>query len=219
MAEPRRRDEIQGDIIHEYDGIEEADNQLPRWWLLTFYGAIAFAVGYWFYYEAYGMGPHQPEVFAEQLASRASEGGTVSPETLVMLSQDSATVQQGREIFETNCVACHGDRAQGVIGPNLTDNAWLHGGAPESIYTTVREGVQTKGMPAWGPTLGPRPVQAVVAYILTLRDTNVEGGRPAQGDPYEPGAAPADQAAPAQPSAPAAPEASGTDAPSSESGA
>jgi cytochrome c oxidase cbb3-type subunit 3 len=86
-----------------------------------------------------------------------------------------------------NCVACHGDRAQGNIGPNLTDDRWLHGGTPTSIFATVRDGVGTRGMPQWGPVLGDRGLQSVVAYVLTLRDTNVSG-RPPEGEVYVPSA-------------------------------
>jgi cytochrome c oxidase cbb3-type subunit III len=183
-----RHDEIQGEIIHEYDGIEEADNRLPRWWLLTFYGSIAFAIVYWFSYHELQVGPSTSESYAEAISARAAQGGNIDEPTLLTLSQDPATVARGQSTFEANCVACHGDRAQGVIGPNLTDGTWLHGGQATDIYRTVREGVQTRGMPAWGPVLGERPVQSLVAYILTLRDQNQTGGRPPEGEPFDPGA-------------------------------
>lgn len=201
MSEIKRTDEIQGDIVHEYDGIEEADNRLPTWWLITFYGAIVFAIGYFFVYHVYSMAPSTPEVYAAEVAERAGQGGPLDETTLVTLAQDSGTVQQGREAFAANCVPCHGDRAQGVIAPNLTDGAWIHGGAAMQIYQTVHEGVPGK-MPAWGATLGERPVRALVAYILTLRDYNEAGGRPPEGQPYEPGEATEPAHAAAQPASP-----------------
>ncbi|MCB1149993.1 c-type cytochrome, partial [bacterium] len=93
-------------------------------------------------------------------------------------------VEQGREIFQTYCVVCHLEQGQGLVGPNLTDRFWIHGGKPMDIYNTVTNGVLDKGMAAWGNQLGPTRVQAVVAYVLTLRNTNVPGKDP-QGDIYE----------------------------------
>lgn len=190
MSEIKRKDAIQGDIIHEYDGIEEADNRLPNWWLATFYGSIVFAAAYFFYYHVYEMAPPTSEEYATELASRASEeAAAVDEPTLLAAAQDAAIVAQGREVFATNCVACHGEQAQGVIGPNLTDDRWIHGGSPLEIHATVRNGVQIEGrqMPAWGPVLGARPVQAVVAYVLSIRDTNVAGRAP-EGEVYAPAA-------------------------------
>lgn len=194
MSKKLRTDHIQGEIIHEYDGIEEADNHLPRWWLWTFYGAIIFSIGYWFYYHEYHMGPTTPEAYARAMAARAA-GGEVDETALVALAQDPATVASGRETYSTTCAACHGAEAQGEIGPNLTDPNWLHGGAPLDIYRAVRGGIRAEqariqgsaGMPEWGPQLGERRVQAVVAYLMSLRGTNVSG-RPPEGEVYDPNA-------------------------------
>jgi mono/diheme cytochrome c family protein len=92
-------------------------------------------------------------------------------------------IEKGRQVFEKmNCVACHTANGGGNIGPNLTDNAWIHGGRATQIYRVVLEGVPAKGMVAWGPQLGDERVQSVVAYVLTLRNTNVPGGKAPQGD-------------------------------------
>jgi cytochrome c oxidase cbb3-type subunit 3 len=185
MSGARRTDPIQGEIVHEYDGIEEADNHLPRWWLATFFGAIVFAVVYWEAYQVWHVLPSTPELYAAEMSERLTGGGEMTDEVLVTLSEDPGTIAAGQRTFEANCVACHGDRAQGNIGPNLTDGRWIHGGAPTSIYATVRDGVGTRGMPTWGPVLGDRGVQSVVAYVLTLRDTNVPGRSP-EGDVWAP---------------------------------
>lgn len=197
MAENLRKDEIQGEIVHEYDGIEEADNALPTWWLVTFFGTIAFAIGYWFYYHEYEIGPSTPEAFAAEVAARAALG-EADETTLLTLAQDATTIAEGREAFATTCAACHGTSAQGEIGPNLTDDHWLHGGSAVDIYQSIRRGIPPEraripgsaGMPEWGPQLGERRVQAVTAYILSLRGTNVPG-RPPEGEPFDPNAAPA----------------------------
>ncbi|MEM7136770.1 MAG: cbb3-type cytochrome c oxidase N-terminal domain-containing protein [Myxococcota bacterium] len=198
MSSVRRTDEIQGEILHVYDGIEEADNSLPTWWLLTFYGAIAFGLAYWFYYQVYGAGQSQRQIFDEAVAAAEAEKRVVSDESLNTLALDASAVSAGGEIFATQCVACHGSQGQGMeaLGPNLTDTYWIHGGAPVSIHNTVTHGIAAKGMPPWGPILGEEGVNQVVAYVLSLRNTNVPG-EAAQGEiwPPEAGDGTADAAA------------------------
>jgi cytochrome c oxidase cbb3-type subunit 3 len=176
-------------VIHEVDGIQEYDNKLPNWWLYILYGSIVFAFGYWFAYQTAGFflyprASYEAEMdkLAASQASNAAIAGPVTAEALVGLSQDRGTVARGKQVFATTCVACHRADGGGVVGPNLTDDFWLHGGAPDKIYKTVTEGVADKGMPAWGPQLGPARVQAVTAYVLTLRGTNVPAGKAAQGE-------------------------------------
>ncbi|MEM7437613.1 MAG: cbb3-type cytochrome c oxidase N-terminal domain-containing protein [Myxococcota bacterium] len=187
MSDVRRTDEIQGEILHVYDGIEEADNSLPTWWLLTFYGAIAFGLAYWFYYQVYGAGQSQRQIFDEAVAAAEAEKRVVSDESLNALALDASAVSAGSEIFATQCVACHGTQGQGMeaLGPNLTDAYWIHGGAPVNIHNTVTNGIAAKGMPPWGPILGEEGVNQVVAHVLSLRNTNVEG-EPPQGEIWPP---------------------------------
>ena len=175
-------------VIHTYDGIEEYDNHLPNWWLFTLYGAVVFALVYWFHYQVLHTGPsiaqsYELSVAADRraAAARARSAGTMTDDALLSLSRDQATVQVGRGVFAQSCLACHAANGGGGIGPNLTDSMWLHGSRPTRILATINEGVLTKGMPAWGPQLGLERVQAVTAYVLTLRDTNVAGGKPPQG--------------------------------------
>jgi len=201
MSEAKRTDEIQGEILHVYDDIEEADNNLPAWWLLTFYGAIAFGLVYWFYYHEYGIGKLQPEKYAAAMAAEEAQRSVVTDESLEALATDPSAVASGEQIFTAQCVACHNTNAQGRegLGPNLTDKYWIHGGAPTDIYATVTNGVAAKGMPPWAPLLGEKGVKDVVAYVLTLRNTEVPGKAP-EGDLWEPGsgsgaATPAPQAA------------------------
>ena len=118
-------------------------------------------------------------------AERIKAAGAVTPEALTMLSKDVATVSKGKEIFAANCAVCHKPDGSGLIGPNLTDDHWIYGGAPDKIYRTVSNGA-ANGMPAWGPQLGQERVEDAVAYVLTLKNTNVAGGKAAQGDIVEP---------------------------------
>jgi cytochrome c oxidase cbb3-type subunit 3 len=187
---PRERREV-----HIYDDIVEEDNRLPNWWLYTLFGTIVFAFGYWAYYQAF-TGPSLLSVFqAEQRAARQAEmdrvmaAGELTPAALETMAETPAVVAEGKKTYEAMCAACHRADGGGTVGPNLTDKHWLHGGGPLDIARTVRDGVPDKGMMAWGPQLGEVKVRAVVAYILTLRDKNVDGGKPPQGQPYPSSAA------------------------------
>jgi cytochrome c oxidase cbb3-type subunit 3 len=172
---------------HEYDGIQEFDNRLPNWWLYTLYGAIVFAVAYWMFFHTWRWGPLQEERYAMEMAIAAEaqlarmEGQELTDETLLLMSEVPDRVAAGRGVFEQFCVVCHLSDGSGSVGPNLTDRYWLHGSKPLNIHNTVTHGVADKGMAAWGNQLGPRRVQDVVAYVLTIKNTNLPGKEP-QGD-------------------------------------
>jgi cytochrome c oxidase cbb3-type subunit 3 len=183
MSEVKRTDPIAGDIVHEYDGIEEADNALPNWWLAVFIGTILFAGGYWLAAEQLGLLETPVQELARIEAARRARAGVVADVDILAAAKNAAVVAAGKQAFATNCVVCHGERAEGKIGPNLTDPNWLHGGAPASIFSTIRDGVPAKGMPTWGPVLGPVTVKSLAAYVTTLRGSNVPGKAP-EGDPW-----------------------------------
>ncbi len=196
MSQSDLRDPIQGDIVHEYDGILEADNRLPNWWLSTFYGGVAFALSYWLVYESFELGAYPREQYAAAMVRRASESGAVTDELLTLMASRPEIVSRGETTFATNCAACHGAGAEGNIGPNLTDAFWIRGGDPLDIHRTVEEGSGAAGMPAWGSVLGPRGVQEVVAYVLSVRGAERPGREP-QGERWTPGGgAPAARLAP-----------------------
>jgi cytochrome c oxidase cbb3-type subunit III len=161
---------------HEFDGIQEYDKRLPNWWLYTLYITIVFWVGYWSYYEWLRAGPSGAQVVDASMAKIEAQrlaSTKLDDASLWKMSQNPEVVATGREIFNTNCVACHLASMRGkgevatAIGPDLTDTTWLHGGHPVEIYTTVTNGVLVKGMPTWGPVLGAKKIAAVVAYVLS----------------------------------------------------
>jgi cytochrome c oxidase cbb3-type subunit III len=177
----RPRDEM---LEHEFDGIREYDNPPPRWIMAILYGSIVFGVCYWLYYQTYGVG-HLPRRQYEAEMARAAEQQLarmatteLSDQTLLLMSQVPASVNEGRQIFQQFCAACHQTDGSGNIGPNLTDGYWLHGGRPMQILHTVTYGVPEKGMVAWGGQLGPARVQKVVSYVLTIKGTNRPGKAP-----------------------------------------
>ncbi len=189
---PTRTDELQGDILHVYDGIEEADNRLPTWWLWTFFVAIIFGACYWLYYEEFRFaGTPLEEYNADRLAAMDT-GEPVTEEELLAMKADPAMVKEGQAIFSKSCVRCHGARGEGAIGPNLTDANWIGGGAPLDIFQTVNRGRPGKGMQAWGPTYGRGGAMQVSSFVLTLQNTNIAGKRP-EGEVWTPPPKPVDE--------------------------
>ena len=156
---------------HTFDGIQEYDKRLPNWWLMTLYGAIVFWAGYWFYYERAHLGLSNTAAVQQQLAvieaARLAATPTLDDASLWKMSRNPIFVEAGRATFNTTCASCHTEKLTGAIGPNLVDHLWIHGGRPTQIYATVTNGVLVKGMPTWGPVLGPRKITEVVAYILS----------------------------------------------------
>ncbi len=183
------KNDVNDGVIHEYDGIKECDNQLPRWWLYTLYATVAFAGVYWFAFDVFHFAESPRETFErESEVDRAREiqkmraAGVINDESLSLLARDKGTLATGADAFVKTCAPCHKETGGGGIGPNLTDEYWLHGNSPSSIWKTVKDGVPAKGMPAWGEQLGFEKTQAVVAYVMTLRNTNAPGGKAPQGE-------------------------------------
>ena len=147
----------------ECDGIEEYDNALPTWWLGLFIVCVIYAavyVPYMHYVVGWTQaGEYDAEVAAAKELYKQPEAGSVA-----IVSTPEA-LAKGKEVYTSTCVACHGPELKGGIGPDLTDATWIHGGKPEEIAKTITEGVLDKGMPTWGPVLGPEKVAAVAAYI------------------------------------------------------
>ena len=175
---------------HTFDGIQEYDNKLPNWWLWILYGSIVFSLGYWLFYHSLGAGKLpldnfqiEMRVAAEAQLDRLAAGGLTN-QVLLVMTELPDRVQAGHEVYDQYCAVCHGDQGGGTVGPNLTDDHWIHGGTPLDLHRIVVEGVPAKGMAAWGNQLGPTRVQNVVAYMLTLRGRNVPGKAP-EGEPYD----------------------------------
>ena len=115
---------------------------------------------------------------------KRAEAGPVTNESLAVLAKDAATLAQGKDVFTSTCAPCHGAQAQGLVGPNLTDKFWLHGGAPVDVHKSITTGFPEKGMRPWGQVLGAARVRAVAAFVVSLKGQNVPG-RPPQGLPVE----------------------------------
>jgi cytochrome c oxidase cbb3-type subunit 3 len=174
-------------VVHVYDDIEEEDNHLPDWWLAILFGAIIFAFGYWFLFEVTAAAQGSLATFKTEMAEAArkrAEAGPVTNESLAVLAKDASTLAQGKEVFTSTCAPCHGGQAQGLVGPNLTDKFWLHGGAPVDVHKSITNGYPDKGMRPWAQVLGATRVRAVAAFVVSLKGQNLPG-RPPQGVPVE----------------------------------
>ena len=174
---------------HTFDGIEEFDNRLPNWWLMIMYGSMVFALLYWIVFHTLEIKPLPREKFAQEMLKaqeaeleRMAKAG-VSNESLLLMVQIPAKMEEGRELWVKHCVACHLDDGRGLVGPNMTDAYWVHGCEPLDHLKVVNEGVAAKGMPAWLNQLGPSRVQTVVAFLETMRNTNVPNGKAPEGEP------------------------------------
>ena len=163
---------------HSYDGIQEYDQRLPNWWLNTLYGAIVFWVVYWFVYMIAGLVPSDGARVDQALAKisavkMASSLDVTNDGKFWEMSRNPVFVDAGKQTFNSLCIPCHLPSLRGksenptAVGPDLTDTAWIHGGTPKEIYTTVSKGVLAKGMLAWEPVLGQKKTAEVVAYVLS----------------------------------------------------
>lgn len=187
MAAPKNDSRL---IEHNYDGIQEYDNPLPRWWVYLFYATIVYSILYYLNVPGIGVGKgrlanYQADVVAFKAAHPQPTGG-VSAEQLTALSTDPSAVAAGKLVFMTNCIPCHRADGGGNIGPNLTDTYWIHGGTLAEIHKTIDEGVLVKGMPNWGKLLKPDQVNAVAVYVASLKGTNPPNPKAPEGVPPTP---------------------------------
>ncbi len=169
---------------HVFDGIAEYDNPLPRWWVWLFYLTIAWTVVY-IPYMHWGPGDLPQDEYAKEMAAYgpAKEAPKLSPEELQALTQDAAVVAEGKGLYDSRCANCHGPDGGGLVGPNLTDEFWLHGdGSVAEVLHIVNVGVPDKGMLAWKDQLKPAEVQAVSAYVVTLQGTTPANPKAPQGE-------------------------------------
>lgn len=179
-------------MSHAYDGIREFDNPLPGWWSMIFAGSIAFAAAYGFYYHIAHWGKTPEQTYTAALAEYDSkkeireraEAANVSEQTIANASLDAQTLDKASAMFTQRCVSCHGDKGQGLIGPNLTDLRQIHGTTRMDLYNTITKGVPGTAMLAWGEQLPQTDILALSAYVSSLRGKNVPGKEP-QGTPVE----------------------------------
>ena len=176
-------------LHHDYDGIQELDNNLPPWWVYLFYACIIFSVVYFVRFEFMGADNQEMELQKElaqakiDVAEYMKTAPDLMDEKSVTLLTDPAELDLGKTIFTTNCAACHRADAGGQIGPNLTDENWILGGGIKNIFHTINNGGRDgKGMIAWKGTLKPKEMQKVASYIISLKGSNPKDPKAPEGD-------------------------------------
>lgn len=191
------------EMDHEYDGIRELDNRLPPWWLYGFYGTIIFAGVYLWRYHVSETAPLSQQEFAiamqkaeEQKAAYLKRSANNVDENTVKVLTEASAIDAGKTVFIQNCAACHGKDGEGTVGPNLTDDYWLHGGSIADIFKSVKYGWPEKGMRSWKEDLSPVQISQVSSFIRSLHGSNPPNGKEKQGELYqETGAAASDSTA------------------------
>ena len=184
------KDELTGDNLisgHEYDGIKELDNKLPKWWLWLFYITIIFAVVHFTRLHVIRTGDLQneeynKEVEAAMIQYKAARPASTLDASSVTLLTDAGALAAGKEIFDKSCMVCHLAQGQGLVGPNLTDDYWIHGCTIGEIFNLIVIGVVEKGMISWKDQLTPEQIQQVASYIVSLKGTNPPNPKAPQGE-------------------------------------
>ena len=175
---------------HEYDGIQELDNNLPPWWKYGFYITIVWAFIYFAHYHVMGLGSssadeYKNEVVAAEIAKQEylKTAGEIITADNVTYKSDAMSLAKGENVFSTNCKTCHGAAGQGDAGPNLTDQNWINGGDIKSIFTLVSNG--KKAMPSWASLLSPSDIQLAISYVHSLQGTNPANAKAPEGELYK----------------------------------
>ncbi|MBO6881321.1 MULTISPECIES: cbb3-type cytochrome c oxidase N-terminal domain-containing protein [Winogradskyella] len=183
--------EEEGEIIldHNYDGIKELDNNLPPWWVYSFYLTIIFGFIYMARYHVFNADDQYDEYEIEYAeAERAIAEYKRTAKNLVDVNTveilvDASDLNAGKKIFEERCIACHKSDGGGGIGPNLTDEYWILGGGIKNVFNTISEGGRDgKGMVPWKTELKPLEMAQVASYVLKFQGTSPAEPKEAEGE-------------------------------------
>jgi cytochrome c oxidase cbb3-type subunit 3 len=178
-------------LDHNYDGIQELDNNLPPWWVYMFYATIVFAVVYLVRFHVldgdtqiveYNQAVAEAKVSLKKYKSTATD--LITADNVILLT-DAKDLGRGKAIFKLNCASCHLADGGGSIGPNLTDEFWILGGGIKNVFTTISNGGRDgKGMIAWNKTLKAADMAKVASYVISLQGTTPANGKAAQGEKW-----------------------------------
>jgi cytochrome c oxidase cbb3-type subunit 3 len=185
-------------LDHDYDGIKELDNALPPWWKYGFYITIVVAVFYLLKFEVWHTGMNPTEEYNTEMTTAKIETEAYLASAKENVDENSVTeldvagIAAGKAIFAKTCVPCHLAEGQGLVGPNLTDEYWIHGGGIKDIFKTIKYGYPDKGMQSWQSTYSSVQMQQLASYIRSLKGTNPPNPKAPQGDLYKEVTAPVD---------------------------
>ncbi|HEX6915491.1 MAG TPA: cbb3-type cytochrome c oxidase N-terminal domain-containing protein [Chitinophagaceae bacterium] len=180
------------DLGHDYDNIRELDNKLPPWWLYGFYITIIFAGIYLWRYHVAHTAPLSLEELAisnqkaeEEIANNLKKSGNAIDENNVTLLTAAADIDAGKQIFTRTCAACHAADGGGIVGPNLTDEYWLHGGTVKDVFKTIKYGVPEKGMQSWKGSFSAKEIAQLASFIKSIKGSKVANPKEPQGDLFK----------------------------------
>jgi cytochrome c oxidase cbb3-type subunit 3 len=180
-------------LDHDYDGIKELDNALPPWWKWGFYITLVIGVFYLLRFHVWKTGPTPEQEYnsemvaaAKQMEAYRKKSNDLVDETTVTMA-DATGIAAGKQLFQQNCIACHGSAGEGGVGPNLTDNYWLHGGRINDVFKTIKYGYPDKGMQSWEKMFSPSQIRNLASFVKTLHGTNPPNPKAPQGDLYNEG--------------------------------
>jgi cytochrome c oxidase cbb3-type subunit III len=170
---------------HDYDGIKELDNPPPGWIMAVFYLTIGLAILYGAYFFWLHVGDQQEAEFTKSVEMAKIKYNKEPTGGAMVQLTDPGSIAAGKVIFTAmNCITCHGTNGEGnAIGPNLTDNYWLHGCKFEDIVSTISNGIPTKGMIAFKAQLTDEKIKQVASYIVSLKGSNPTNAKAPQGEP------------------------------------
>ncbi|NWF88510.1 MAG: c-type cytochrome [Ignavibacteriaceae bacterium] len=177
-------------LDHSYDEIHELNNNIPPWFSYLFWLTVVFSIFYMINYHVLSSGDVQASEYNEEVKlaelkkTEMIKSGALLDESKLTALTDAASLSSGKEIFIKNCAVCHTEKGGGLVGPNLTDDYWIHGSGIKNIFATVKNGVPAKGMISWKSQLNPRQIQEVSSFILTLRGTNPPNPKAPEGILY-----------------------------------
>ncbi len=179
------------DLGHDYDGIRELDNRLPPWWLYGFYLCIIIAFIYMYRYHVAHTAPLSREELVISLEKADAEkaeylkhAANSVDETNVKLLTSASDLEAGKAIFTTICKTCHRADAGGSVGPNLTDEFWIHGGGIKDIFKTIKYGYPEKGMKSWKDDYTPSQIAQLASYVKSIKGSNPVNPKAPQGTLY-----------------------------------
>lgn len=180
------------DTGHDYDGIRELDNRLPPWWLYGFYACVVFALVYLYRFEVVHTAPSTIQEYEIAMADAVKEkeeylkhAASKVDENSVVLLTDASALSEGKKLFGASCSPCHGAEAQGVVGPNLTDDYWLYEGGVKDVFKIIKYGVPEKGMKSWKDDFSPVQIAQISSYIKSLHGSKPTNAKEPQGEVYK----------------------------------
>ena len=189
--------EKEADVLldHDYDGIQELDNALPPWWKYGFYITIVVGFVYLLNFHVFGIGKNPTEEYNAEMENARIEKERYEANNKDRIDEnnvpmaDAAGIKEGERLYEANCIACHLKGGAGSVGPNLTDDYWLHKGSLNDIYNTIKVGYPDKGMQSWSSQFNPKQISYLTSYIKSLHGSNPPNAKAAQGELFTEAAA------------------------------